>query len=857
VAEQLERRLHTIERAAPASPHMKVDPICGMEVDVEKAPYAFRDGQTFYFCCEQCRTKFLKQKPSRGAPGLPTLTVPAPTAIHSCCGGSRDSEKTSHETDQAARHQPQSQAARKSRSAYYCPMCPGVESDLPGDCPKCGMALEKSARASGPEAKTLFTCPMHPEVEQDHPGDCPKCGMPLESKTVTVETESDSAELRDMSRRFWFALTLSLPVLFLAMSHAIPGLHREKLLSTTVNQWSQFILSTPVLLWAGWPFLARGWRSVKTWNLNMFTLISLGVGTAYLSSVAALLVPEMLPQSYRQHGESPIYFEAAAVIVTLVLLGQMLEGKARSRTNSAIKTLLDRSAKTAHRIHSGAEHDVPVASVLRDDLLRVRPGEKIPVDGVIVEGRSNIDESMVTGESMPIEKDVAGKVIGSTINQTGTFVMRAEKVGGETMLAQIIALVSEAQRTRAPIQRLADQISKVFVPVVVAISIITFLIWWQLGPEPRLAHAIISAVAVLIIACPCALGLATPMSIMVGIGRGAESGVLIKDAAALETMEKVTTLLVDKTGTLTEGKPVVTSLYCVGPEVEEEFLRTIASIESASEHPLARAIVEAANSKKLPLDSATGFNSITGGGVRAQIGPRSFLVGRLSLLRQNGVKNLDAFAAHAAELLDKGYSVIYAARDNQAWGFVAISDPVKRGTPEALASLNHLGIHLIMLTGDHESTARSVANHLGIEDFRGGVEPQDKYEEVRKLRATGKIVAMAGDGINDAPALAAANVGIAMGTGTDVAIESSGITLLRGDLNGIVKAIALSRATMGNIRQNLFFAFFYNALGVPIAAGLLYPFFGLLLSPMLAGAAMSFSSLTVVANALRLRRAKL
>ncbi len=736
-------------------------------------------------------------------------------------------------------------------------MCPGVESDQPGDCPKCGMALEKSAATPGLEAKTLFTCPMHPEIEQDHPGDCPKCGMPLEPKTVTVETESDSAELRDMSRRFWFALTLTLPLLFLAMSHAVPGLNLKKLISTTANQWSQFILTTPVLLWAGWPFLARGWRSVKTWNLNMFTLISLGIGTAYLFSVVALIVPEILPQSYRQHGESPIYFEAAAVIVTLVLLGQMLEAKARSRTSSAIKTLLDRSAKTAHRIDAGAEHDVPVVSVMRDDLLRVRPGEKIPVDGVIVEGRSTIDESMVNGESMPVEKGIAEKVLGSTINQTGTFVMRAEKVGGETMLAQIIALVSEAQRTRAPIQRLADQISKIFVPAVVAISIITFLIWWRLGPEPRLAHAIINAVAVLIIACPCALGLATPMSIMVGIGRGAETGVLIKDAAALETMEKVNTLLVDKTGTLTEGKPGVTSSYCVGSEGEEEFLRTIASIESASEHPVARAIVEVANSKKLPLEKVTGFNSITGGGVRAQIETHSFLVGKLSLLRQSGIHGLDPLAARAATLQDNGNSVIYAARDNQAWGFVAISDPVKRGAPQALASLHHLGIHLIMLTGDHETTARSVADNLGIKDFRGGVEPQDKYEEVRKLRSAGKIVAMAGDGINDAPALAAANVGIAMGTGTDVAIESAGITLLKGDLNGIVKAIALSRATMRNIRQNLFFAFFYNALGVPIAAGLLYPFFGVLLSPMLAGAAMSFSSLTVVANALRLRRAKL
>jgi Cu+-exporting ATPase len=828
-----------------------------MEVDEKKAPHAYRDGQTFYFCCERCRTKFLNQKAAPGAFGLPTLTVPAGTAVHSCCGGSKDPENHLQKIDGAGNHPAQSQTPRKSRSAYYCPMCPGVESDLPGDCPKCGMALEKSATATAPETKTIFTCPMHSEVEQDHPGACPKCGMPLEPKTIAADTESEFAEQRDMSRRFWFALALTLPVLFLAMSHDIPGADLRKFFSTTANQWAQFILTTPVLVWAGRPFLVRGWRSVKTWNLNMFTLISLGVGTAYSFSVAALLVPEMLPQSYRQHGASPIYFEASAVIVTLVLLGQLLEGKARSRTNSAIKRLLDRSPKTAHRIHADEEQDVPVASVMRGDLLRVRPGEKIPVDGVILEGRSAIDESMVTGESMPIEKSVGGKVIGSTLNQNGTFVMRAEKVGHETLLAQMIALVSEAQRSRAPIQRLADQISKVFVPAVIAISIITFLIWWRLGPEPRLAHAIINAVAVLIIACPCALGLATPMSIMVGIGHGAESGVLIKDAAALETMEKVNTLLIDKTGTLTEGKPAVTNWYCDGPESEDDFLRAIASIESASEHPLARAIVEAARSKKLSLDPVSEFHSITGGGVRAQIGSHSFLVGKLSLLRESGVEALDPLAARAAKLQDNGYSVIYAARDNQAWGLVALSDPVKPGTAGALALLRRLGIHLVMLTGDHESAARRVAGELGINDFRAGIEPGDKYEEVRKLRASGKIVAMAGDGINDAPALAAANVGIAMGAGTDVAIESAGITLLKGDLNGIVKAIALSHATMRNIRQNLFFAFFYNALGVPVAAGLLYPFFGLLLSPMFAGAAMSFSSLTVAANALRLRRSRL
>jgi P-type Cu+ transporter len=735
-------------------------------------------------------------------------------------------------------------------------MCPGVESDKPGDCPKCGMALERNP-AWVPPAKTIYTCPMHPEVQQDKPGNCPKCGMPLEPKELATDAEEESHEARDMARRFWIGAVLSLPVLVLAMAHFIPGLDLSRWISSQTNQWIQFALSTPVVLWAGWPFFVRGWRSIVTWNLNMFTLIALGVGAAYLFSCAALFFPGFLPASYRQHGEVPVYFEAAAIITVLVLLGQMLEARARSRTSSAIRALLNKAAKSARVVRDGKETEIPAAEVQKGDVLRVRPGEKVPVDGVLIEGRSAVDESMITGESMPVEKQPGERVIGATVNQTGSFLMRAEKVGSETVLSQIVKMVSDAQRSRAPIQRLADKVSKIFVPAVIAVSVVTFIVWFQFGPEPRLAHAIVNAVAVLIIACPCALGLATPMSIMVGVGRGAEEGVLVKNAEALETMEKVDTLVVDKTGTLTEGKPRVTKVLPAQGVNESEFLSIVAAIEAQSEHPIAHAIVEAAKERNIPLPRVEQFDSVTGAGIKGRVNGREVLVGKADLLRSAGARDLDALEQQGTKLQEEGNTVVYAAFDSRAAGLIAVADPIKATTLDAVKQLHELGLRVIMLTGDNERTARAVAARLGIDEVQAGVEPKDKHARVLELKKQGRVVAMAGDGINDAPALAAADVGIAMGTGTDVAIESAGITLVKGDLRGIVKAIALSRNVMVNIRQNLFFAFIYNALGVPIAAGALYPFFGVLLSPIIASAAMSFSSVSVVANALRLRRTKL
>lgn len=767
---------------------------------------------------------------------------------HNCCLKEHQPDRGQHAERLNTKVKPSGEAK------YFCPMCPGVESDKPGDCPKCGMALEMNP-AWNPESKTIYTCPMHPQIEQDHPGDCPICGMALEPKAVTAEVVSDEAD--DLTRRFWISVVLSVPVLALAMAHLIPGLHIEDFVSTRVNQWTQFLLSTPVVFWAGRPFFVRAWRSVRTWNLNMWTLIGLGVGAAYLFSVVALLAPGVLPASYRQHGELPIYFEAAAVIIVLVLLGQMLEAKARSRTNSAIKALLNKAAKTARVIRTGVEQEVPVADVQKGDTIRVRPGEKIPVDGVILEGRSSIDESMLTGESMPVERGKGDRVIGATVNQTGSFLMTAEKIGRETMLAQIVEMVSAAQRSRAPIQRLADQVSKYFVPAVVIISLATFLIWWRFGPEPRLAHAIVNAVAVLIIACPCALGLATPMSIMVGVGRGAEGGVLVRDAAALETMEKVDTLVFDKTGTLTEGKPRVTNVIPDDGVDKTKLLEWAAALEQQSEHPIGRAIVEAAKNQKLKVGNTTDFQSTTGGGVEGKSDGHTILVGKLGFLRDRGIAGIDRLVSRAQQLQANGDTVVYLGVDGKAAGIISVADTIKESTPAALKALRDLGLKLVMLTGDNETTAKSVAERLGIESFKAGVEPQHKHEEIQKLRSAGRVVAMAGDGINDAPALATAQVGIAMGTGTDVAMESAGITLMKGDLKGIVKAIHLSRNVMRNIRQNLFFAFIYNALGVPLAAGLLYPFFGVVLSPIIASAAMSLSSVSVVANALRLRYGEL
>lgn len=701
----------------------------------------------------------------------------------------------------------------------------------------------------------LYTCPMHPEVQQDHPGDCPTCGMALEPMEATGA--EDDTELRDMSRRFWIGLVLTLPIFIIAMGQHLPGNPIGKLIPAGISQWIEFLLATPVVLWAGWPFFKRGWKSVATWNLNMFTLIAVGTGTAYLYSAVAVLVPDIFPDSFRHQGTVALYFEASAVIIVLVLLGQVLELRARRRTSGAIRELLGLAPKQARVVRDGQEQDVPLDEVQEGDLLRVRPGEKVPVDGTLTEGQSTVDESMLTGEPLPVEKQAGDPVTGATINQTGSFLMKATKVGRDTVLAQIVRMVGAAQRSRAPIQHLADHFAAVFVPSVIGISVLTFAVWAVWGSEPRLAHALVNAVAVLIIACPCALGLATPMSIMVGVGRGAKTGVLIKNAEALESLEKVDTIIVDKTGTLTAGKPALTDIIPAEGVQADELLKVAASAEQNSEHPLARALVNAAKEKGLALGKSSDFISTTGGGVSSKVDARTVRVGKPDFLKQAGVQGLEALSTSAEKLQNKGHTVIFVAVDGQATGILAVSDPIKSGTPAAVNALHKLGLKIHMVTGDNEQTARSVAGELGIDEVWAGVAPQDKHDYVKKLRAEHHVVAMAGDGINDAPALAAADVGIAMGTGTDVAIESAGITLVSGDLGGLVKAIRLSRAVMRNIRQNLFFAFFYNALGIPIAAGVLYPIFGLLLSPMIAAAAMSFSSVSVVANALRLQRTAL
>jgi Cu+-exporting ATPase len=698
---------------------------------------------------------------------------------------------------------------------------------------------------------------MHPQIRQDNPGNCPICGMALEPVTFTPELDEESHEARDMTRRFWISAILSLPVLLLAMAHLIPGFHLEHWLPSRINEWLQFALSTPVVLWGGWPFFVRGWNSLVTRNLNMFTLIALGVGTAYGFSVAALLFPNAFPPAFRTEGVVPLYFEAAAIITTLVLLGQMLEAKARSRTGSAIKALLKQAAKTARVVRDGKENEIPVTEVAKGDHLRVRPGEKIPVDGTILEGRSNVDESMLTGEPIPVEKVPGATVTGATLNQTGSFLMRAERVGSETMLAQIVRMVADAQRSRAPIQRLADTVSAWFLPAVVVVALVTFAIWASIGPQPRLAHALVNAVAVLIIACPCALGLATPMSIMVGVGRGAREGILVKNAEALEILEKVDTVVLDKTGTLTEGKPRVTKIIPAPGIPENEMLQLAASIERRSEHPLAAAIVKAAQDRNLLLPDPDQFESATGGGVIGHVVGHAILIGNARFLDSKSVQVPDALRREAEQLQADGNTVMFAAVDGKSAGLIAVADPIKEGSAEAIIELHRLGRKVLMLSGDNKHTALAVARKLGIDDIRAEVAPQDKHHEIKRLRDAGHTVAMAGDGINDAPGLAAANIGIAMGAGTDVAIESAGVVLVKGDLRGIVKAVHLSRNVMRNIRQNLFFAFIYNVLGVPIAAGVLYPFFGILLSPIIASAAMSFSSVSVIANALRLRAVRL
>ena len=705
----------------------------------------------------------------------------------------------------------------------------------------------------------IYTCPMHPEIEQDYPGECPKCGMTLEPRSRGVEAgdQEEQKEIRSLSRKFWSALLLTIPVLILAMGHAVPGLYVESIIPKKIGKWIEFVLTTPVVLWAGGFFFARAWHSIVNRGLNMFTLIAVGVGAAYFYSAVAVIMPGIFPDSFPRHGGIDLYFEAAAVITTLVLLGQLLEAKARSRTGQAIKALLGLAAKTAHRVRDGREEEIPVDEIQKGDVLRLRPGEKVPIDGVIIEGKSKVDESMITGESMPVSKGAGEKVIGATVNQAGSFLMRAERVGAETMLAQIVEMVSAAQRSRAPIQKLADTVSGYFVPAVVAIALLTFVAWSIFGPAPAMAYALVNAVSVLIIACPCALGLATPMSIMVGVGRAAQAGVLIKNAEAIEIAEKVTRLLIDKTGTLTAGKPEVVSRVVGTSANELNLLQAAASLENQSEHPLARAIVAAANKEQIELRETTEFESTTGGGVAAKLNGKLIRVGKEKFLSGSGVRIPDELKNQARRLQEKAQTTVWVAIDGEAIGVIGIADPIKATTPEAVRELHAMDLKIIMCTGDNRRTAESVAHELHIDDFRAEVMPHEKIDMVNTLKSGGAIVAMAGDGINDAPALAAADLGIAMGTGTDVAIESASITLVKGDLMGIAKAIHLSRAVMRNIRQNLFFAFIYNALGVPIAAGVLYPFFGILLSPMIAGAAMSFSSVSVIGNALRLRRLRL
>ena len=829
---------------------MERDPVCGMMVEPERAKAtAVHAGKTYYFCCTDCAGKFdadpqryLDGKPPAVAPLIQLGAKPAPAAPLIQLGGGQPATKPAPMPTKAG--------------AYVCPMDPEVRQDHPGACPRCGMALEPEIPAA-PATRVEYTCPMHPEIVRPGPGSCPICGMALEPRTVTVEDE-ENPELVSMTRRFWICVALALPVLALGMSGMIRGQPVQRLLSMRAIGWIEFALATPAVLWCGWPLFARGWASLVNRSLNMFTLIALGTGTAYVYSVIAVLAPSIFPASFRTGtGAVPVYFEAAATITALVLLGQVLELRARSRTSAAIRSLLKLSPKTARLVRAdGTEIDVPVEHIAPGDTLRVRPGERVPVDGVVTDGSSAIDESLVTGEPIPVEKIAGSRVTGGTVNGTGSFVMRAERVGSETVLAQIVRMVSAAQRSRAPVQQLADRVASYFVPAVVLAAAIAFVAWAAFGPPPRMAHALLNAVAVLIIACPCALGLATPMSIMVGTGRGALAGVLVKNAEALEILEKVDTLVVDKTGTLTEGRPRVTAVIAAPGGDEAQVLRVAAALERASEHPLAAAILAAAKERDIAPGDIKDFRSRTGKGVTGMTDGRSAALGNRALLADLAI-SLDDLDERAKFLESDGATVVFVALGGKIAGAIAVADPVKATTPEAIAQLHHERIRIVMLTGDSRTTAEAVARKLGIDQVEAGVLPEQKGEAVKKLQAEGHIVAMAGDGVNDAPALAQANVGIAMGTGTDVAMESAGITLLSGDLRGIVRARALSRATMRNIRQNLFFAFAYNSIGIPVAAGVLYPFFGLLLSPIIASAAMTSSSVSVITNALRLRHVKL
>ena len=821
-----------------------IDPVCGMEVNPSDAAGMYEyGGTTYFFCNPSCLERFRAQPDAYLAPAQDII---APRVSSRGSPGQLAPEPRYPSTDGYGAEQP----------AYTCPMDPEIRQKAPGACPKCGMALEPWTPPN-PATKTEYVCPMHPEVVRQEPGACPKCGMALEPRTVTAQEEVNP-ELVDMTRRFWTSLFLTAPVFFLAMSEMIPGHPVQKVISGRMLTWIQLGLATPVVLWGGWPFFARGWASIVNRRLNMFTLVATGTGTAYAYSLIATLFPGIFPESFRGHGgEVAVYFEAAAVITTLVLLGQVLELRARSQTGSAIKALLRLAPKTARLLREDArEEDVLLERVQPGDRLRVRPGEKVPVDGIVLEGTSSVDESMVTGEAISVEKQASDRVTGGTVNGTGSLVMRAERVGSDTLLAHIVRMVSEAQRSRAPIQRLADVVSGYFVPAVVLVAVLTFIIWALVGPPPRLAHALVNAVAVLIIACPCALGLATPMSIMVGTGRGALAGVLIKNAEALEVLEKVDTLVIDKTGTLTEGKPHLVSVQALPGCDDSDLLRLAASLERGSEHPLASALVAAAQEKGLQLSEAKDFQSATGEGVVGTVDGQRVALGNQKLGERLGIE-LGPLVEQADALRREGQTVVFVAVNGRAWGLLGVADRIKPSTPEAIRMLHRDGVRIVMLTGDSRSTAAAVARKLGIDEVEAEVLPARKGEVVKQLQAQGRVVAMAGDGINDAPALAQAHVGIAMGTGADVAMESAGITLVKGDLRGIARARRLSRATLRNIRQNLFFAFVYNTVGVPLAAGALYPVFGLLLSPMLAAMAMTFSSLSVVSNALRLRKVAL
>jgi Cu+-exporting ATPase len=864
-----------------ATPVVVKDPVCGMTVDPATARnhYTYA-GKTYYFCCAHCLGKFktdpekyLNARPPSGLLPLGAAPLVSAKVKDAVCGMEVAPGDAKFKLDYDGRPyafcsagclekfiaDPQKYlnpvaltqiAAPKPAANYVCPMCPEVCQSKPGPCPSCGMALEPEMPVT--DRRVEYTCPMHPEISRARPGACPICGMALEPHTITA-VEEENPELRDMTRRFWVSLALTVPLLAIAMADMLPGMPVRSAFPLGRLEWLELILATPVVLWGGWPFFQRGWASIVNRSTNMFTLIAIGTGVAYLYSLVATLLPGIFPPAFREmDGKPAVYFEAAAAITTLVLLGQVLELRARGRTGAAIRALLDLTPKMARVVRDGTEHDISLEQVKAGDLLRVRPGERVPVDGVVTEGASAVDEAMLTGESIPVEKNPGDRVIGATVNATGSFVMRAERVGSETLLAQIVQMVANAQRSRAPIQRVADRVAAWFVPAVMATAAVTFVVWGWFGPEPRLAHALVNAVAVLIIACPCALGLATPMAIMVATGRGAHAGVLIRNAAALETLEKVDTLVVDKTGTLTTGKPTVESVLTLDM-IDSELVRLTASLEQASEHPLGAAIVEAATANGLALAKVEGFQSYTGMGVSATVDGKSVAAGNEKLLEKLGVApgNL---SAQADELRRDGQTVIFVAIDGKPAGVIGVADPVKDSAARAIRDLQVEGLRIVMLTGDSRSTASAVAQKLGIAEFEAEVLPDHKCQVVARLQKEGRTVAMAGDGVNDAPALAQAQVGIAMGTGTDVAMESGGITLVKGDLAAIVRARKLSRATMKNIRQNLFFAFIYNSLGVPIAAGVLYPFLGILLSPILAAAAMSFSSVSVIANSLRLRK---